>query len=136
MGVHHAVLWGVLAFMLNFVPNIGSVLAAIPPATLAFVQLGPGGLVGVGILYLAVNMLIGNMLEPAIIGNKMGLSSFVVIVSLLFWGWVLGPVGMFLSVPLTMIVKIVLDESERWAWAGALLGESSVQPVKEIPRGE
>lgn len=125
IGVNHAVLWGTLAFMLNYVPNIGSVLAAIPPTLLAAIQLGPAHVVWVMILFTVVNMVIGNILEPALVGNKMGLSSFVVIVSLLFWGWVLGPVGMFLSVPLTMILKIGLDESEGYRWAGALLGDSS-----------
>lgn len=101
-GVDFPVLWGMLACILNFIPNIGSLLAAVPPILLALVQFGPGQAVITAIAFLAVNTVIGNIIEPKVMGIGVGLSSLVVLLSLVFWAWVLGPVGMFLSVPLTM----------------------------------
>lgn len=122
LGVDYAILWGVLAFMLNFVPNIGSIIAAIPVVLLAFIQLGPlsAGLTAVG--YLVVNIVMGNVVEPRYMGKGLGLSTLVVFISLVFWGWVLGPVGMLLSIPLTMILKIALAQSPSTRWVADLLG--------------
>lgn len=127
-GIDYPLLWALAAFALNYVPTIGSMLAALPPILLAFVQpIDPGSsaltrtlLVGGG--YVAINMIIGNLVEPKLMGRKLGLSSLVVFLSLVFWGWVLGPVGMLLSVPLTMVVKILLENSSDLRWAGVLLG--------------
>ena len=118
MGLDFAMLWGLLAFMLNYVPNIGSIIAALPAVLLAVVQLGGGKAVLIAIGYMVVNVLMGNLLEPRIMGRSMGLSTLVVFLSLIFWGWVLGPVGMLLSVPLTMTLVIALESSpstERFA---------------------
>ena len=115
-------LWGTLAFLLNYVPNIGSIIAAIPALLLALVQLGPGAVLWSAIGYLVVNNLVGNVIEPRFMGRGLGLSTLVVFLSLVFWGWVLGPVGMFLSVPLTMTLKIALDSSEETRWIAILLG--------------
>ncbi|RUL82213.1 AI-2E family transporter [Tautonia sociabilis] len=135
MGVDYAVLWGVLAFFLNFIPNIGSLIAAIPPVTLALVQNGVGVAIGATALFLAVNFVIGYLVEPPAMGRGLGLSTLVVWVSLVFWGWVLGPVGMFLSVPLTMAMKIMLEASEETRWLAVLLGPpiSSSGPARPIP---
>lgn len=122
LGVNYALLWGLLAFLLNYVPNIGSILAAVPAVLLAFVQLGVLSALGVAGGYLAVNVIMGNVLEPRLMGRGLGLSTLVVFLSLLFWGWVLGPVGMLLSVPLTVMVKIALDSSEETRWLAVLLG--------------
>jgi predicted PurR-regulated permease PerM len=122
IGVDYPVLWGVLAFMFNFVPNIGSIIAAVPAVMLAMVQLSAASALLVAGVYLAVNVLIGSFIEPKYMGKGLGLSTLVVFVSLVFWGWVLGPVGMLLSVPLTITVKLALDsrpETEHW---GHLLG--------------
>ena len=108
LGVENAVLWGLLAFMLNYVPNIGSIIAAVPAVLFALVQLGVGGALATAAVFAVVNVIIGSVLEPRFMGRGLGLSTLVVFVSLVFWGWVLGPVGMFLSVPLTMTVKIAL----------------------------
>ncbi len=122
IGVDYPVLWGVFAFLLNYVPNIGSIIAAVPAVLLAFAQLGAGSALLAGGGYLVVNTVVGNVIEPRYMGRGLGLSTLVVFVSLVFWGWVLGPVGMLLSVPLTMTVKIALDSNEETRWLAILLG--------------
>ena len=122
IGLDYPVLWGVLAFMLNFVPNIGSIIAAVPAVMLALVQLGVSSALLVAGVYVAVNVLIGSVIEPRYMGKGLGLSTLVVFVSLVFWGWVLGPVGMLLSVPLTITVKLALDCKPETQWLGHLLG--------------
>ena len=122
IGLDNPVLWGVLAFMLNFVPNIGSIIAAVPAVMLALVQLGFASALLVAAVYVAVNVMIGSIIEPKYMGKGLGLSTLVVFVSLVFWGWVLGPVGMLLSVPLTITVKLALDSKPETQWLGHLLG--------------
>ncbi|MCY4450694.1 MAG: AI-2E family transporter [Immundisolibacterales bacterium] len=122
LGVDYPILWGLLAFLLNFVPNIGSIIAAVPAVLLALVQLGPGTALWAAAGYLAANVVFGNVLEPRFMGRGVGLSALVVFLSLIFWGWVLGPVGMFLSVPLTITAKIALAASDETRWAAVLLG--------------
>ncbi len=112
VGLDFALVWGLLAFLLNFIPTIGSLIAAVPAVLLALVQLGPGAALAVGIGFLVVNVAFGNIIEPNVMGRTLGLSTLVVFLSLVFWGWVLGTVGMLLSVPLTMIIKIILESSE------------------------
>jgi len=126
IGVDYPVLWGVLAFMLNFVPNIGSIIAAVPAVMLTLVQLGFTSALLVAAVYVAVNVLIGSIIEPKYMGKGLGLSTLVVFVSLVFWGWVLGPVGMLLSVPLTITVKLALDSKPETQWLGHLLGPVEV----------
>jgi len=120
--VDFPVLWGFLAFLLNFVPNIGSIIAAIPAVLLAFLQ---GGL-DLGLMtalgFAIVNLVIGNVVEPKIMGRGLGLSTLVVFLSLIFWGWLLGPVGMLLSVPLTMFIKVAIEDDEELGWLAVLLG--------------
>ena len=121
-GVDYPVLWGLVAFALNFIPNIGSIIAAVPAVLLALIQLGPGEAMLTATGYVIINMVVGNMLEPKMLGDGMGLSTLVVFVSLVFWGWALGPVGMLLSVPLTMVVRIALDANPRTRWMAIILG--------------
>lgn len=132
-GVDYAILWALLAFLLNFVPTIGSMLAAIPAVLLALVQIDLRTALLVAIGYLAVNTLIGSILEPRIMGQGLGLSTLVVFVSLVFWGWVLGPVGMFLSVPLTMCLKIALDANPQTRPVAIMLGPEVREPVDQPP---
>ena len=123
IGVDFALLWGILAGLLNFIPNIGSIIAAVP--ALLFAVLGLGPLEGLVVLamYVAVNVLIGSVLEPRFMGRSLGLSPLVVLVSLLVWGWVFGPVGMLLSIPLTMIAKLALEANPQTRWAGVLMSD-------------
>jgi predicted PurR-regulated permease PerM len=122
IGVDYPILWGVLAFMLNFIPNIGSIIAAVPAVMLTIVQLGSMYALLVAAVYLAVNIIVGSVIEPKYMGKGLGLSTLIVFVSLVFWGWVLGPVGMLLSVPLTITVKLALDSKPETQWLGHLLG--------------
>jgi len=122
IGVDYPLLWGLVAFLFNFVPNIGSIIAAVPAILLALVQLGGGEALLAGLGYLIANVVMGNVIEPRFMGKGVGLSTLVVFLSLVFWGWVLGPVGMLLSVPLTMIVKLALESNEQTHWLAILLG--------------
>ncbi len=122
IGVDLPLLWGLLAFALNYVPNIGSLIAGIPAVALTLVQLGPLRALMVAAGYVLINLLLGSFLEPRFLGRGLGLSTLVVFLSLLFWGWLLGPVGMLLSVPLTMTAKIALDSREECRWLATLLG--------------
>jgi predicted PurR-regulated permease PerM len=130
LGVKYAMLWGLIAFLLNFVPNIGSIIAAIPACALALVQLGLGSAALAALGYIVVNMVIGNFIEPRLMGRRLGLSTLVVFLSLVFWGWVLGPMGMLLSVPLTMTIKIILQSHPDTKTFAILLGSQNPPPGK------
>ena len=136
LGVENAVLWGLLAFMLNYVPNIGSIIAAVPAVLFALVQLGVGGALATAAIFAVVNIVIGSVLEPRFMGRGLGLSTLVVFLSLVFWGWVLGPVGMFLSVPLTITVKIALGAREDTRWIAVFLGSGyDASPSEALAAG-
>lgn len=123
IGVDFPILWGVLTGVLNFVPTIGSIVAAIPPVLIAFLGLGvPEGL-GTLVLYVVVNTVIGSVIEPRFMGQTLGLSPVIVLLSLLLWGWVFGPVGMLLSILLTMIVKLALESNPHTRWLGIMLSD-------------
>lgn len=122
LAVDYALLWGLLAFLLNYIPSIGSFIAAIPAVLLAFLQYGAGEALLAALGYLVINTVIGSFIEPRVMGEGADLSTLIVFLSLIFWGWVLGPVGMLLSVPLTMIVKIALGANEDTRWIAVLMG--------------
>ena len=113
--------WAVSAFLLNYIPAIGSILAAIPAVLVALVQQGVGTAILVGAGYLVVNFVLGNLIEPALMGWRFRLSTLVVFLALIFWGWIWGPIGMILSIPLTMILKIGLRRSEELRWIALLM---------------
>jgi len=116
-------MWAVLAFFLNFIPVIGSILAAIPAVVLALLDHGLMTTVWVAIWYVIINMVIGNILEPKIMGKGLGLSALVIFLSMTFWGWIFGPTGMILSVPLTMIVQYLFDQYKETQWIALLLSD-------------
>ncbi|MGV6989568.1 AI-2E family transporter [Testudinibacter sp. P80/BLE/0925] len=122
LDIQYAVLWASVAFLMNYIPNIGSIIAAIPVIIQAFLLNGIGEGIAVIIAYFAVNTIFGNLIEPRIMGKHLGLSTLVVFISLIFWGWLLGTVGMFLSVPLTMASKIALEASPVTEKLAYLLG--------------
>lgn len=122
IGLDFPLLWGMLAFILNYIPTIGSIIAAIPATLLALIQLGPAAASSTAIGFLAINTVFGNIVEPRVMGYGVGISPLVVFVGLIFWGWVFGPVGMLLSVPLTMAVKLALESSENTQWIAIMIG--------------
>jgi len=139
IGVDYPLLWGVVAFVLNFVPNIGSFIAGVPVVLLALIQLGPLQALLTMVLYVMVNVVMGNVIEPRFMGRGLGLSTLVVFLSLIFWGWALGPVGMLLSVPLTITAKIALDTQAETRWIAVLLGPdiTRIEPeAAEVSDGE
>jgi predicted PurR-regulated permease PerM len=131
LGVNFAPLWGLIAFLLNFVPAVGSVIAAIPAVALAFIDNGGETAALVTLCYVGINIAIGNFLEPRVMGEGMGLSPLIVVTSLVFWGWVLGPVGMVLAVPLTVILRITLGSQPSTRWVAVLLGPAVPDPASE-----
>ena len=122
IGLDFPLLWGMLAFLLNYVPNIGSIIAAVPAVLMAGLQLGAGGALATALGFLGVNMLFGNIIEPRLMGYGVGISPLVVFIGLIFWGWVFGPVGMLLSVPLTMALKMGLERNEQTRWIALFIG--------------
>lgn len=123
LGVDFAILWALLAFMLNYVPNIGSIVAALPTVLLTLLQLGVEPTIWVIAGYVIINLVVGSIIEPRISGRHLGLSPLVVFLSLLFWGWILGTVGMFLSVPLTMIVRLIAESNPNMHWLVVILSD-------------
>jgi AI-2 transport protein TqsA len=131
LGVDYPVLWGFLAFLLHFIPNLGSIMAAIPAVLLAFLQLGigPAALAAAG--YLVVGFTLGNVVEPRLMGRQLGLSTLVVFLSVLFWGSLLGPIGVVLCIPLTMSLKFACESNESTRWIATFLG--SEKPAGDVP---
>ncbi len=129
--VRYAMLWGLLAFLFNYVPNIGSILAAGPAVALVFIEHGITMALMVGVGYLIINFFISYAIEPRFMGQGLGLSTLVVFLSLIFWGWVLGPIGMLLSAPLTMIVKIILADFEETRWIAVMLSAKAPAPADD-----
>ncbi len=134
IGVDFPLLWGLLAFLLNYIPVLGSIMAAVPAVLLAAVQLGLSMALVLAFGFLLFNISVSNLLEPVLMGRRLGLSPLVVFVSLVFWGWIWGPVGMLLSVPLTMVVKIFMENSEAFRWI-AIVMDSKPRSVGQTSSG-
>jgi predicted PurR-regulated permease PerM len=135
LGVDYPVLWGTLVFLLNYVPNIGSIIAALPAVLLALVQLGMGSALLAALGFVVANMVMGNVLEPKLMGKGLSLSTLVVFLSMVFWGWVLGPIGMILSVPMTSLVKIALESYEETRGLAIMLGSySEIKGIEGLRR--
>ncbi len=126
MGLDFPILLGLIGFLLNYVPTIGSILAAIPAILLSLIQFGGiGSILLVGLGYGVINVVFGNLIEPQLLGRRLGLSTLVVILSLIFWAWAWGPVGALLAVPMTMVVKIMLEHTQDLRWVAVLLDKSA-----------
>jgi AI-2 transport protein TqsA len=133
LGVDYPVLWGTLSFILNYVPNIGAIIAALPVALLALVQLGVGPALLTVLGFVVVHIVIGNIIEPKLTGKGLSLSTLVVFLSLVFWGWVLGPIGMILSVPLTSLATIALESYEKTRGLAFMLGSDiEIECIEEL----
>lgn len=130
VGLGQALLFGLLAFVLNYIPSIGSIVASVPAIALCLLTMGWVPAIGLAAGYMAINLLIGVAIEPRWAGGATDLSPTVVVLSMVFWGFVLGPVGALLSVPLTIIVRITASQSDEWSWL-ALLLRSSRGAVRE-----
>ena len=122
LGLEFALLWGMVAFIFNYIPAIGSIIASIPPTLLALVDKSPGTALAVLIGFLIINMILGNFVEPMLLGRRFGISTAVVVLSVVFWGWLWGITGMFLAVPLTMLLKVTLNDSDEFKWFAVFLG--------------
>jgi AI-2 transport protein TqsA len=129
LGVDFAMFWGLLAFVLNFVPTVGSVIAAVPAIIVALLQLGPAYAVGMTAISMAVNITIGNFVDPIVIGRQLRLSPLVILVSLVFWTWVWGPIGAFLTLPLTITVRIACENIESLRPLATLMGPGTHVPA-------
>ena len=133
LGVDFPVLWGFLAFLLNYVPNVGSLIAGIPAVLLALIQFGAGYAALTAAGYMAINFTLDNLIEPRFMGRRLDLSTLVVFLSLIFWGSLLGPIGMVLCIPFTMTLKFACESSDDTRWIALLLGREP--SAKGIPPG-
>lgn len=136
LGLQFPVLWGFLAFLLHYIPNIGSVIAAIPAALLALVQLGMGSALLVVAGNILVGFIIGNVIEPRLMGRTLGLSTLIVFLSLIFWGSLLGLIGAILCIPLTITLKFAFESNESTRWIAVLLGSEIDEISKPISKGK
>lgn len=128
--LQYPLLWAILAFIFNFIPAVGSTAASIPAIAEALVQHGPMHAVVVAVGYGGINFCLDNFVQPHLLGNRFGISPLVVILSVIFWGWLWGPLGMFLAVPLTMVMKVILDNTEEFRWLSVAMAK------KKVRRGE
>ncbi len=131
LGVEFALLWAFVAFLMNFIPYIGSILAAVPAVIVAFIQFGPTATVLLVIAaYLLVNFVVNYAIYPRMMGQGVDLSMFIVLASMIFWGWVLGPIGLILAVPITSVIKISLESYSGSRWLGVMLGAGATSQVQ------
>ncbi|WP_280387660.1 AI-2E family transporter [Nocardia wallacei] len=133
LGVPLPVLWAVLSFITNYIPNIGFLIGLVPPALLALLDSGPALMIWVIVVYCVINFVIQSVIQPKYVGDSVGLSVTVTFLSLVFWSWVLGPLGALLAVPLTLLVKaLLLDIDPATRWVNVLIGDKSPAPAAEF----
>ena len=125
--LHYPLLWALLAFLFNYIPAVGSTAASVPAIVEALVQHGPGTAIFVAIGYGGINFFLDNFVQPTMLGNRFGISPLVVILSVIFWGWLWGPLGMFLAVPLTMVLKVLLDNNAEFQWISVAMAKKKVR---------
>ena len=129
LGVDFAILWGVLSFLLSFLPNIGFIIALTPPTLLALVQFGFGRSIAVLAGYIVINFIVDNIVKPRFVGGRLDLSPLVVVISLLFWGWLLGPMGALAAVPLSIGARFLFESFEESRWLAYLMSDAGPKPV-------
>ncbi|WP_410876848.1 AI-2E family transporter [Nocardia sp. A7] len=123
MGVPLPILWGLLAFITNYIPNIGFVVGVIPPALLALLDSGPVLMIWVIVVYSVINFVIQSIIQPKFVGDAVGLGVTITFLSLVFWAWVIGALGALLAIPLTLLVKaLLIDIDPTTRWADVLIG--------------
>lgn len=126
----YPILWGLVAFVLHFIPAVGALFAGILPTLLALVRLSFGDAIGIAAGFLAINFTIGNFVEPALMGRRFGVSTLVIVLSVWFWGWMWHGVGAFLAVPITIMIKVVLENNPEFRWVSVAMSK------KKVKRGE
>jgi AI-2 transport protein TqsA len=137
LGVDFPILWGVFSFLLSFVPNIGFIIALVPPALLALIEHGFIQPVIVIVAYTLINFVVDNVIKPRFVGATVDLSPLVVVVSLLFWGWLLGPMGALVAVPLSIGLKFFFESFDESHWLAQLMSDAGkVTPLAEEPKAE
>ncbi len=135
IGVEHALLWGTLTFLLNYIPNIGSLAASVLPVLLGSLQLGVASGLLVLLVYIVVNIVFANILEPRFLGREVGLPPVIILMSLVLWGWVFGVTGVLLAVPLSMVLKFALESGEETRWIATLMSTRPAEPAeKDTPQ--
>lgn len=133
MGIDFALLWGVLTFFMGFIPYLGIFIATALPTILAFIQYGLGHAIWVIIGVTVINVATENLIAPKVVGKGLSLSPLVVFLAFFFWSWVLGAIGMFLSMPLTILVIFVLQNYEETRWLADLAGAARAMPAADAP---
>jgi len=135
LGLDFAIFWGVTALLLNYIPYVGSLAAGLPAIALAAIQLGPATAVYLAVAYLVINLSVSNLVEPVLMGRQLGLSPLIVLLSVVFWGAIWGPLGMLLAVPLTTALKIAMEHSDDLRWLAILMGPR-LAPAQEPAPGQ
>ncbi len=133
LGIPLAVLWGILSFITNYIPNIGFVIGVIPPALLGLLQDGPRGMIAVLVVYSVFNVVIQTIIQPRFVGDAVGLSTTLTFLSLIFWAWVLGPLGALLAIPMTLLAKaLLLDIDPATKWASILISSGGSPGPEDV----
>jgi predicted PurR-regulated permease PerM len=142
LDLQYPLLWAILAFLFNYIPAVGSTAASIPPVVEALAQHGSGTALFVAVGYGGINFCLDNFVQPTLLGRRFGMSSLVIVLSVIFWGWLWGPLGMFLAVPLTMVFKVLLDNSEEFRWVSIAMAKKKIRgghvdvPGYDLQEGE
>ena len=137
LGIPLAFVWGVLSLITNYIPNIGFVIGLIPPALLAFFAGGWQLAVWVVVIYFAINVIVQSVIQPRFVGDAVGLSATLTFLSLIFWGWVLGPLGALLAVPMTLLAKALLvDIDPTTRWASPLIALDQPRPLDALAEAD
>jgi AI-2 transport protein TqsA len=134
LGIPLAFTWGLLSFITNYIPNVGFLIGVVPPALLGLLTGGPSLMLIVIVVYSVLNIVVQSIIQPRFIGDAVGLSVTVTFVALVFWAWLLGPLGAILAIPLTLLCKALLVDIDPQArWADALLRASAKEPDPAEP---